>query len=122
MGTLRSQTLLDPQHSINGVMLGQPASDTDEDGNAIPPYSWDDSRFPSGEADADGVIVTDGDEPQTLHLLTPAETVQALATEAAAVADAEAAAVTAAEQREANIDNIPVIEQAVDELIVAVLA
>jgi hypothetical protein len=60
MGTLRSTT----DHTglqVNGVTLGQPARDTDDDGDPLPDseYRWDDSRLPSGTLDEHGEITLD---------------------------------------------------------------
>jgi hypothetical protein len=65
MGTLRSET----DHTglmVNGVALGQPARDVDDNEQPIGEYRWDDSRFPDGLLDAEGVLtpdeVDDGEE------------------------------------------------------------
>jgi hypothetical protein len=61
MGTLRSAT----DHSgmvVNGITLGQPAQDMDDDGQPFGEYKWDDSRLPTGEIDDAGVITVDETE------------------------------------------------------------
>jgi hypothetical protein len=60
MGTLRSAT----NHTgliVNGITLGDPARDTDDDGEPSPnsEYRWDDSRIPSGTLDEQGEIMLD---------------------------------------------------------------
>lgn len=58
MGTLRSST----NHSgmeVNGITLGEPASDTDANDKPVGKYCWDDSRLPTGEISNDGTITTD---------------------------------------------------------------
>jgi hypothetical protein len=60
MGTLRSAT----DHTgliVNGITLGEPARDTDDDGEPLPDseYRWDDSRLPSGTLNDNGEITLD---------------------------------------------------------------
>lgn len=60
MGTLRSMT----DHTgldINGITLGQPVQDTDDEGVPLPgaEYRWDDARLPAGVLLADGTVVPD---------------------------------------------------------------
>jgi hypothetical protein len=66
MGTLRSQY----DHSgmmVNGITLGEPAWDTDENGERVKgsDYRWDDSALPNGSIDWGGEITidTDDDDP-----------------------------------------------------------
>jgi hypothetical protein len=61
MGTLRS----DMDHGglmVNGVMLGEAARDTDDDGLLFGEYRWDDSLLPSGVIEQDGTITLDETE------------------------------------------------------------
>lgn len=61
MGTLRSTT----DHSgltVNGVTLGDPAQDMDDDGEPFGEYRWDDSRLPNGVIEDDGTITVDEQE------------------------------------------------------------
>jgi hypothetical protein len=58
MGTLRSMT----DHSgmmVNGITLGQPAQDIDDNGEPVGEYRWDDSRLPDGVIDDGGEITMD---------------------------------------------------------------
>jgi hypothetical protein len=60
MGTLRSAT----DHTgliVNGITLGGPARDTDDDGEPLPDseYFWDDPRIPSGTLDERGELTLD---------------------------------------------------------------
>jgi hypothetical protein len=60
MGTLRSMT----DHTgliVNKITLGEPARDTDDDGEPLPDseYFWDDSRLPNGVIKDDGTITLD---------------------------------------------------------------
>jgi YD repeat-containing protein len=60
MGTLRSAT----DHTgmvVNGITLGQPVQDVDDDGEPFG-YRWDDGRLPTGEIDESGVITVDETE------------------------------------------------------------
>ena len=63
MGTLRSMTdytgLI-----VNGITLGDPARETDDDGEPLPDseYRWDDSRLPEGVIEDDGTITLDQSE------------------------------------------------------------
>jgi len=114
MGTIRSTTVLDPGYTVNGCALGEPV---EVDGV----YLYADSRFPDGEI-VDGVLTVDDPEVDTPDLLTPAQAAHEAAHAAFLALSAKAAAVAAAQAREDSIDRIPVLEEAVDELIVAVLA
>jgi hypothetical protein len=61
MGTLRS----DSDHSglmFNGITLGQPARDMDDNDEPIGEYRWDDSRLPNGVVEDDGTITLDETE------------------------------------------------------------
>jgi hypothetical protein len=61
MGTLRSTT----DHTgmvVNGITLGQPVQDVDDDGEPLGEYGWDDGRLPTGEIDDAGVITVDETE------------------------------------------------------------
>jgi hypothetical protein len=58
MGTLRSAT----DHSsmvVNGITLGEPARDVDDNGEPVGEYRWDDSRLPNGVIDDSGEITLD---------------------------------------------------------------
>jgi hypothetical protein len=58
MGTLRSIT----DHTglmVNGITLGQPARDMDNNDEPIGEYRWDDSRLPNGVIEDDGTITLD---------------------------------------------------------------
>ena len=58
MGTIRSEF----DHTglqVNGTTLGSPAGDLDDSGLLVPPFRWDDARFPNGELDAGGVLMVD---------------------------------------------------------------
>lgn len=60
MGTLRSAS----DHTglvVNSITLGQPARDTDENGEPLldSEYRWDDSRLPNGFVEDNGTITVD---------------------------------------------------------------
>jgi hypothetical protein len=58
MGTLRSMT----DHTgrmVNGITLGEPARDVDDNGEPVGEYRWDDSRLPNGLIDHSGEITLD---------------------------------------------------------------
>lgn len=58
MGTIRSNT----DHSgmlVNGITLGDPARDVDDNGEPVGDYRWDDSRLPSGVIEGDGTLTLD---------------------------------------------------------------
>jgi hypothetical protein len=58
MGTLRSMT----DHiglMVNGITLGEPARDVDDNDEPVDEYRWDDSRLPSGVISDDGEITVD---------------------------------------------------------------
>jgi hypothetical protein len=58
MGTLRSTT----DHSgmmVNGITLGHPARDFDNNDEPCGEYRWDDSRLPHGVIDDSGEITLD---------------------------------------------------------------
>lgn len=61
MGTLRS----DFDHTglqVNGITLGSPSRDMDENDEPVGEYRWDDSRLPNGEVAEDGTITVDESE------------------------------------------------------------
>jgi len=58
MGTLRS-TFNHTGMEVNGILLGEPARDIDDDNNPVGEYRWDDGRLPSGEISVDGDITVD---------------------------------------------------------------
>ena len=63
MGTLRSTS----DHTglvVNGITLGQPARDTDDNGELLldSEYRWDDSHLPNGVIEDDGTITIDESE------------------------------------------------------------
>lgn len=66
MGTLRS-TIDHTGVTVNGITLGMPVQDTDENGDVIPGalFRWDDARLPAGVLLADGTVVPD-DMEETL--------------------------------------------------------
>jgi hypothetical protein len=58
MGTLRSAT----DHTglvVNGVRLGEPVRDVDDNEQPVGEYRWDDARLPNGEIDDNGEITVD---------------------------------------------------------------
>jgi hypothetical protein len=58
MGTLRSKT----DHTgkvVNGITLGDPARDVDNNDEPVGEYRWDDSRLPNGVIEDDGTITLD---------------------------------------------------------------
>jgi hypothetical protein len=58
MGTLRSMT----DHSgmvVNGITLGDPARDLDDNDEPVGEYRWDDSRLPDGVISDSGEITVD---------------------------------------------------------------
>jgi hypothetical protein len=58
MGTLRSTT----DHSgmiVNGITLGEPARDFDDEEQPVGEYRWDDARLPNGVIEDDGTITLD---------------------------------------------------------------
>lgn len=58
MGTLRS-TYDHTGMEVNGILLGEPARDVDNNENPVGEYRWDDGRLPSGEIGVDGEITVD---------------------------------------------------------------
>jgi hypothetical protein len=101
-------------HAVDGVTLGDPFSDD--------PYQWSWSGPDAEIVGTDVVAVDEDGQPYTVTTaVSPEAHAAALAAAAQAEADAVAAAEQAAAEREANIDKVPVIEAAVDDLIVAVL-
>jgi hypothetical protein len=114
VGTLRATTNL-TGHAVNGIALGEPIGDG--------PYTWSHERLPDGDIVGGNVVATGEDgKTYTAATVTAPEAHAAAVADAAAAAAAETAAVEAAAvAREENIDAIPVIAAAVDDLIVAVL-
>ena len=58
MGTLRSET----NHTglmVNGITLGEPSCDMDDNDEPVGEYRWDDSRLPNGVVENDGTITLD---------------------------------------------------------------
>jgi hypothetical protein len=61
MGTLRSMT----DHSgmvVNGITLGEPARDMDDNDEPVGEYRWDDSRLPNGVISDSGEITVDEED------------------------------------------------------------
>lgn len=44
---------------VNGVTLGQPSRDVDENEEPTGEYRWDDSKFPNGEINSKGKVIVD---------------------------------------------------------------
>jgi hypothetical protein len=58
MGTLRSVTDYSGM-VVNGITLGQPARDMDDNDEPVGEYRWDDSRLPDGVITDSGEITMD---------------------------------------------------------------
>jgi hypothetical protein len=58
MGTLRS-TYDHTGMQVNGITLGEPARDVNENEELVGEYRWDDSRLPNGEIEIDGTVRLD---------------------------------------------------------------
>jgi len=58
MGTLRS-TFNHTGMEVNGILLGEPARDVDDDNDPVGEYRWDDSRLPNGHINKAGTITVD---------------------------------------------------------------